>query len=56
MKSELASKLKDLLDQMSQDEFDKVWSEITKLEIESPSFYEFLLEDNSDVNYQKDNL
>ena len=40
LKSDLAGKLKDVLENMSQDEFDKEWSEITSLNLESPSFDE----------------
>jgi hypothetical protein len=39
-KSELASKLKDVLSKMSQEEFDKEWSKVTSLNLESPSFEE----------------
>lgn len=39
-KSELASKLKDILSKMSQEEFDKEWSKVTSLNLESPSFEE----------------
>lgn len=38
MKSELAAKLKEILDNMSQEEFDKEWSEITALNLEGPTF------------------
>lgn len=37
MKSELAQKLKDILDNTTQEEFDEVWKEITSKGIESPS-------------------
>jgi hypothetical protein len=37
MKSELAEKLKDILDNTTQEEFDEVWKEITSKGIESPS-------------------
>jgi hypothetical protein len=40
LKSDLASKLRDVLDNMSQEEFDKEWSEITALNLQSPSFSE----------------
>ena len=36
-KSELASKLKELLDGMSQEEFDEEWKKITDLKLEGPS-------------------
>lgn len=38
--SELASKLKDVLSKMTQEEFDKEWSKVTSLNLESPSFDE----------------
>ncbi len=38
MKSELANKLKDILDNMSQEQFDQEWSKITALNLEGPSF------------------
>lgn len=38
MKSELANKLKEILDNMSQEQFDLEWSKITALELEGPSF------------------
>jgi hypothetical protein len=38
--SELASKLKDVLSKMTQEEFDKEWSKVTSLNLESPSFEE----------------
>lgn len=34
----LSEKLKNLLDQMNQEEFDKEWSKITSLNLESLSF------------------
>ena len=37
MKSELAQKLKEILDNTTQEEFDEVWKEITSKGIESPS-------------------
>ena len=40
MKSELANKLKDILDNMSQEQFDQEWSKITALNLEGPSFAE----------------
>lgn len=40
--SELASKLKDVLSKMSQEEFEKEWSKVTALNLESPSFEEAL--------------
>ena len=39
-KSELASKLKELLDGMSQKEFDEEWKKITDLKLEGPSMIE----------------
>ena len=50
MKSELANKLKNLLDNMSQEEFDKQWVEITALGFTGPSFSD-ILEYNA-VNFQ----
>jgi hypothetical protein len=41
-KSELAEKLKDILDEMTQEDFDREWLEITNLNLESPSIYSFL--------------
>jgi hypothetical protein len=38
MKSEIAAKLKEILDKMSQEEFDKEWSEITALNLKGPTF------------------
>ena len=38
--TELASKLKDVLSKMTQEEFDKEWSKVTSLNLESPSFGE----------------
>ena len=38
MKSELANKLKDILDNMSQEQFDQEWSQITALKLDGPSF------------------
>jgi len=38
MKSELANKLQDILDNMSQEQFDQEWSKITALQLEGPSF------------------
>ncbi len=40
LKSDLAAKLRDVLENMSQEEFDKEWSQITALNLESPSFSE----------------
>lgn len=40
MKSELANKLKDILDNMSQEQFDQEWSQITALKLEGPSFFD----------------
>lgn len=40
MKSELAAKLKEVLDSMSQEDFDKEWSSITELNLEGPTFNE----------------
>jgi hypothetical protein len=40
--SELASKLKDVLSKMSQEEFEKEWSKVTALNLESPSFEDAL--------------
>jgi hypothetical protein len=38
MKSELANKLKEILDNMSQEQFDQEWSKVTALNLEGPSF------------------
>jgi hypothetical protein len=38
MKSELANKLKEILDNMSQEQFDQEWSKITALNMDGPSF------------------
>lgn len=38
MKSELANKLKEILDNMSQEQFDQEWSKITALKLEGPAF------------------
>ena len=38
MKSDLAINLKEVLDNMSQEQFDQIWSEITALNLEGPSF------------------
>jgi hypothetical protein len=38
MKSELANKLKEILDNMSQEQFDQEWSKITALNMGGPSF------------------
>lgn len=40
MKSELATKLKEVLDSMSQEDFDKEWSSITALNLKGPTFNE----------------
>jgi hypothetical protein len=50
MKSELANKLKNLLDNMSQEDFDLQWSEITAMGFSGPSFSD-ILEYNA-VNFQ----
>jgi hypothetical protein len=42
MKSELANQLKNLLDNMSQEEFDRQWSEITAIGFDGPSFADIL--------------
>ena len=42
MKSQLAIQLKELLDNMSQDEFDLVWGDITERNTDSPKFSEYL--------------
>lgn len=38
MKTELAQKLKEVLDNMTQEQFDQEWSAITALNLEGPSF------------------
>jgi hypothetical protein len=40
MKSELAKQLKEVLDNMSQEQFDKEWATITAHKFEGPSFAE----------------
>lgn len=41
-KPTLAEKLRELLDGMSQEEFDREWKEITKLGLEGPNFDEVI--------------
>jgi len=41
MKSQLAKQLKDLLDKMSQEEFDVVWAKVTEQDTDSPEFDEY---------------
>lgn len=41
MKSQLAKQLKDLLDKMSQEEFDGVWAKVTERDTDSPKFDEY---------------
>ena len=50
MKSELANKLKDILDNMSQEQFDEEWTKITELKLEGPSFAEIDKIFNSTTN------
>lgn len=51
MKSELAKKLKNLLDNMSQEEFDLAWQEVAERNVDSPSFAEYLqFLNDSDLN------
>jgi hypothetical protein len=38
LKSDIAAKLRDVLNNMSQEEFDKEWAQVTLLNLESPSF------------------
>jgi DNA-binding TFAR19-related protein (PDSD5 family) len=40
MKSELAKKLKEVLDNMSQEQFDMEWNAISALNMEGPTFEE----------------
>ncbi len=40
--SELASKLKDILNKMSQEEFDNEWSKVISMNLQGPSFEEAL--------------
>jgi hypothetical protein len=40
MKSELAKKLKEVLDNMSQEQFDMEWNAISSLNMEGPTFAE----------------
>jgi len=40
MQSDIATKLKDILNNMTQEEFDKEWSEITALQLEGPTLTE----------------
>ncbi len=42
MKTQLGKKLKHLLDNMSQEEFDKQWNEIVALDLQGPSFDDYL--------------
>ncbi len=42
MKTELAQKLKEVLDNMSQEQFDQEWAEVTSLNLEGPSFGDFV--------------
>ena len=44
MKSDLAEKLKNLLDNMSQEQFDASWSEITALNLKGPTLEEYFTE------------
>ena len=51
MKSELAKRLRNLLDNMSQEEFDLAWKEVAERNVDSPSFAEYLkFLDDSVVN------
>ena len=43
MKSDLSTKLKKLLDNMSQDQFDASWAEITALNLDGPTLDEYFL-------------
>ena len=38
MKSEMANRLKEILDGMSQEQFDQEWSQITALKLDGPTF------------------
>jgi len=40
MKSEMANRLKEVLDNMTQEQFDQEWSAITALNLEGPAFVE----------------
>jgi hypothetical protein len=40
MKSEMAKKLKELLDGMTQEEFDQKWKEVEELKLEGPTIVE----------------
>ena len=44
MKSDLATKLKNLLDNMSQEQFDASWAEITALNLKGPTLDEYFLQ------------
>lgn len=42
MKSELAQKLQEVLDSMTQEQFDQEWAAVTALNLEGPSFDEII--------------
>lgn len=44
MKSDLAAKLKHLLDNMSQEQFDASWAEVTALNLKGPTIEEYFSE------------
>jgi len=54
MNSPLANKLKDLLDNMSQEEFNKQWDEIVSLDLQGPSFADVLEYNASHFNVDYD--
>jgi hypothetical protein len=54
MKSELANKLKTILDSMSQEQFDNEWDAVTSFNFEGPSFGD-AIEYFSIVNTQSGN-
>lgn len=58
MKSDLAINLKKVLDNMSQEQFDQIWSEITALNLEGPSFDDvieyFSFSNNLSYNFESD--
>lgn len=42
MKSDLVNNFRELLDSMSQEQFDMEWAEITALNLEGPTFSDFV--------------
>lgn len=56
MKSDLAKKLKEVLDNMSQEQFDQAWGAVTALGMEGPSFSDaihyFTVESDSKKHFE----